>query len=157
MRERLEGNLRGVVTSHLERTRRAFPVEVVPDLMALAGYASGRLLDAGKANHPVAALHELHAMPPASSEALDAFATLLLTAGGGWRKRVNVNDGFPAGDDGQKAALYDVIELASGHAGLQALLHGIRTLPPVAYSERLALLKVPGISRCSWITRYATY
>jgi hypothetical protein len=92
-----------------------------------------------------------------------------------------------------------VIESASGHAGLRALLHGIRTLPPVAYSDeqwyvllallrllpmavaelqqlfsahhktdfieialaadhaRLALLKVPGISRCSWITRYATY
>ncbi|MDH3906229.1 MAG: UvrD-helicase domain-containing protein [Gammaproteobacteria bacterium] len=150
MRERLEGNLRGVVTAHLERTRHAFPVEVVPDLLALAGYASARLIDAGKADHPVAALHELHAMPPASSESLDAWrgiATLLLTAGGGWRKRVNVNDGFPAGDDGQKAALYDVIESASGHAGLRALLHGIRTLPPVAYSDEqwyvlLALLRL---------------
>jgi ATP-dependent helicase/nuclease subunit A len=138
LRERLETNLRGVVTAHLERTRRAFPAEIVPDFLALAGYASGNLLDAGKAGHPVAVLHELPAMPPASAEALNAWrgvAALLLTAGGGWRKRVNVNDGFPAGDKGQKAALYDVIESASAHTDLQLLLQDIRTLPPATYSD----------------------
>ena len=138
LRERLEENLRSVVTAHLERTRRAFPVEVVPELLALAGYAVTNLLDAGKPGHPVAALHELPAMPPASAEALDAWrgiAALFLTAGGGWRKRVNVNDGFPAGDDGQKAALYDVIESVSGHPDLQVLLQDIRTLPPPRYSD----------------------
>ena len=138
LRERLETNLEGVVRSHLERTRRAFPAEIVPDLLAMGGYAGTNLLDAGKPHHPVAALHDLPALPAASSEALEAWrgiAALLLTGGGGWRKRVNVNDGFPAGDDGQKAALYDVIESASEHEGLQRLLQGIRTLPPVRYSD----------------------
>ena len=138
LRERLEGNLREIVTAHLEQTRRAFPVEIVPDVLALADYASGNLLDAGRADHAVAVLRAMPAMPPASSDAMDAWrgvAALLLTAAGGWRKRVNVNDGFPAGDDGQKAALYDVIESAAGHAGLQGLLQGIRVLPPVTYSD----------------------
>ena len=138
LRDRLEANLGGVVTSHLEKTRCAFPVEIVPDLLRLAEYASGNLLDAGKTDHPVAALHELGAMPPASIEALKTWrgiAALLLTAGDNWRKRVNVNDGFPAGDDGQKAALYDVIESASGHAELLGLLQGIRALPPARYSD----------------------
>jgi ATP-dependent helicase/nuclease subunit A len=138
LRKRFEANLEGVVTSHLERTRRAFPAEIVPDLLALGGYASTNLLDAGKPDHPVAALHDLPAMPPVSNEALAAWrgiAALLLTAGGGWRKRVNVNDGFPAGDGGEKAALYEVIQSASEHEELQPLLLGIRTLPPVRYSD----------------------
>jgi ATP-dependent exoDNAse (exonuclease V) beta subunit len=138
LRKRLEANLQGVVTSHMERTRHAFPAEIVPDLLALGGYAGTNLLDAGKPDHPVVALHDLPAMPPSSIEALEAWrgiAALLLTAGGGWRKRVNVNDGFPAGDAGEKAALYEVIESAAEHDELQPLLLGIRTLPPVRYSD----------------------
>ena len=138
LREGLEANLSGIVTAHLEQTRRAFPVEIVPDFLALADYASSNLLEAGKANHPVCALRRLPAMPPASTEALDAWrgiAALLLTTGGGWRKRVNVNDGFPAGDDGQKEALYDVIESASRHPKLLRLINEIRTLPPARYSD----------------------
>ena len=138
LRERLETNLQAIVTAHLEKTRRAFPAEIVPDVLMLGAYAARNLLDAGKADHPVSALQELAAMPPASSEALDAWhgvAGLLLTAGGTWRKRVTVNDGFPTGDNGQKSALYDVIASASSHADLQGLLQGIRVLPPVRYSD----------------------
>ena len=138
LRETLEANLRKVVDGHLEQLRDVFPPELLPDLLPLARYAADKLRVADKTGHPVAALQELSALPEASADALDAWrgiATLLLTAGGGWRKRVNVNDGFPPGDDGQKAALYDVIEAASRTPGLQGLLHGIRALPPARYPD----------------------
>ena len=138
LRETLEANLRKVVDTHLAQLHDIFPRELVPDLLPLANYAADNLLASGKAEHPAAALHELSALPAVSAEALDRWrgiAAVLLTAGGGWRKRVNVNDGFPAGDKGQKDALYDVIEAASGTPGLRGLLHGIRTLPPASYSD----------------------
>lgn len=138
LRATLEANLRKVVDAHLSRLRDAFPRELLPELLPLASYAADNLLAAGKPGHPVAALQELSALPEDSADALDAWrgmAALLLTAGGGWRKRVNVNDGFPPDDDGQKDALYDLIEAASATPGLQGLLHGIRTLPPVRYRD----------------------
>ena len=138
LRETLETNLCKVVEAHLLRVRDAFPAELLPDLLPLATYAADNLRGGGKPGHPVAALQALSALPAASADALDAWrgiASLLLTAGGGWRKRVNVNDGFPPGDDGQKAALYDVIEAASRTPGLLGLLHGIRALPPVTYPD----------------------
>lgn len=138
LRETLEANLRKVVDAHLAQTRDAFPRELLPELLPLANYAADNLLGAGKPDHPAAALHELSALPQASANALDAWrgvAALLLTAGGSWRKRVNVNDGFPAADDGQKQALYDVIETASLTPGLRALLNGIRSLPPASYTD----------------------
>ncbi len=138
LRRKLESNLRNVAESHLEQLRGAFPREIVPELLPLAGYAADNLLTAGKADTPVATLRELAALPATSVESLDAWrgiAVLLLTSSGSWRKRVTVNDGFPAGDDGQKDALYDVIEAATAQPGLQGLLNGIRTLPPAAYSD----------------------
>lgn len=138
LRGTLEANLQKVVDAHLWQLRDLFPRELLPELLPLANYAAGHLLAAGKSGHPVATLHELSALPEASASALDAWrgvAALLLTAAGGWRKRVNVNDGFPPGDEGQKDALYDLIEAASRTPGLQGLLHGIRALPPVAYRD----------------------
>ncbi len=150
LRDTLESNLCKVVEAHLADVRDLFPRELLPELLPLANYAAANLLASGTTEHPAAALHELAALPAASAEALGAWrgiAAILLTAGGGWRKRVNMNDGFPAGDEGQKAALYDLIEAASAVAGLRALLHGIRTLPPVSYSDEqwsvlLALLRL---------------
>ena len=126
------------VAAHLSQIWDVFPRELLPELLPLANYAANNLLAAGKPGHPVAKLQELSALPGTSADALDAWrgmAALLLTAGGGWRKRVNVNDGFPPGDDGQKDALYDLIEAASETAGLQGLLHGIRALPPASYTD----------------------
>jgi ATP-dependent exoDNAse (exonuclease V) beta subunit len=138
LRATLEGNLRKVVDAHLSRLRDLFPRELLPELLPLADYAADNLLTAGKPAHPVATLQELSALPEGSADALDAWrgmAALLLTAGGGWRKRVNVNDGFPPGDDGEKDALYDLIGAASETPGLQGLLHGIRALPPASYPD----------------------
>ncbi len=138
LRRKLEGNLQSVVEAHLQQLRAAFPRELLPELLPLAGYAADNLVAAGRADQPAAALRALDTLPPASVDALDAWrglAALLLTAGGTWRKRVNVNDGFPAADDGQKDALYAVIEAASAQPGLRGLLDAIRTLPPAAYSD----------------------
>jgi ATP-dependent helicase/nuclease subunit A len=150
LRDTLESNLRKVVDSHLADVRDGFPRELLTELLPLASYAADNLIAGGKTEQPAAALHGLAALPAASAEALGAWrgvAALLLTAGGDWRKRVNVNDGFPPGDEGQKAALYDLIEAASEVPNFRGLLHGIRALPPVSYSDEqwsvlLALLRL---------------
>ena len=54
LRTRLEGNLREIVGAHLDRLRGAFPVELVPEFLALAAYAGGNLQASGKHDHPVA-------------------------------------------------------------------------------------------------------
>jgi ATP-dependent helicase/nuclease subunit A len=139
LRTRLEQNLRDIVDRHLAKLRGAFPVELVPEFLALASYAGANLCAAGKHDHPVATLHELPAMPAASSESLGgwrAAADLLLTGRGEWRKRVTKNEGFPRGDDGQKDALYDLIAAASEQPGLQQLLQDVRGLPPVTYGDQ---------------------
>ena len=138
LRNKLESNLRSVVESQLLKLRDTFPRELVPELLRLAAYAADNLGAAGKTNHPVAALRELSALPAASVDTLAAWhgiAALLLTAAGSWRKRVNVNDGFPPGDAGQKDALYDLIESASRNPALAGVVHGVRSLPPVTYSD----------------------
>jgi ATP-dependent exoDNAse (exonuclease V) beta subunit len=138
LRARLEANLRSVVESRLRQLRDVFPRELLPELLPLAAYAASNLAAKGRTDHPVAGLTDLAALPAASSEALHGWcgiAALLLTAAGSWRKRVNVNDGFPTGDDGQKEALYDLVESASGVPGLEGLLHGVRGLPPVRYGD----------------------
>ncbi len=138
LRDKLETNLRILVESQLLQLQEAFPRELVPELLPLAAYAADNLSAAGKTDHPVAALCELSALPTASIDALDEWhgiAGLLLTAAGSWRKRVNVNDGFPPGDAGQKDALYALIESASGTPALASLLQGVRSLPPVTYGD----------------------
>ena len=104
-RRQLESNITDVVDGQLAALRSQFPVECDESLLQLLRYAATNLLNEGKDTHPLAAFLDAQALPPASSSGRaqwQAIASLLLIKDGSWRRSVNKNDGFPAGDDGQK-------------------------------------------------------
>jgi ATP-dependent exoDNAse (exonuclease V) beta subunit len=150
LRVKLQHNLRRIIEEHLRRIGSAFPREPVAEVLELANYAARNLATTGNEAHAVARLVGLSALPDVLSEALPQWlglAELLLTAKGEWRRRITKTQGFPPGDDGQKAALTEVIEELSRCEELVGLLHDCRNLPPPVYSDEqwsvlLALFKL---------------
>ena len=133
-----EGNLESAVTEHLRRTRAAFPEANFASLLELCRYAAKRLSDAGQPGHCICVLEGLFAMPAAQPDEVfkwRAIATILLTDNGGWRKTVNKNQGFPPRDSGQKQRMLELLAALGTDVTLQSLLGGVRTLPPVTYSD----------------------
>jgi ATP-dependent exoDNAse (exonuclease V) beta subunit len=137
-RRRLEGNIADVIQSHLQVLNGLVPARVRAEIPRLVRYAARNLLERGTVDDPLVVLADTTELPPAEAEYRDhwrALARLLLTAQGEWRKRVNVNDGFPPGDDGQKAELIELLEAVADCAALRAKLHRARSLPEPRYSD----------------------
>ncbi len=138
LRNSLQNKLAGIVVEHLQRTRDAFPTELVPELLPLAAYAAHKLRESGNDEHPISVLEGLQALPPAAGESLPEWrgiVELLLTLKGDWRKQANKNQGFPPGDNGQKNSLAQLLETLGSHGQLLGLLQGVRVLPPTRYSD----------------------
>jgi ATP-dependent exoDNAse (exonuclease V) beta subunit len=138
LRGRFERSLEDVVAQHLRRTQQVMPSEATAELTSLGCYAAGQLLAAGQADSPIVQLDGLRDFPAAVPEFLPqwlGFAEILLTKQGDLRKKANKNQGFPTGDDGQKDALHEVLAALRESEQCRRLIHEIRTLPPVAYSD----------------------
>ena len=138
LREQLEQGLEVAITRHLEGLRRAFPGHEATSLLELGQYAGRNLVGAGLPDHPVAMLAEASMPPGASPDDFAAWlglAEMLLTADGSFRRRLNKNQGFPPGDDGQKDELGSIIEALQGQHGFAEYLHGVRSLPPASYTD----------------------
>lgn len=138
LRQRFEQSLRSVVAQHLERTRDIFPQELGASLAKLANYAAINLHEAGQNDNPICVLREAAELPDAIPESLPqwvGFAEILLTKKGDWRERLNKNQGFPTGDDGQKQSMQDLLESFQDEIECRVLLHDTRELPPASYSD----------------------
>jgi len=138
LRFQFEGTLKNVLEQHLANARQAVPQELVTELVSLACYAARNLRETGGTGSPIAELRDIDDLPDAASKALGAWlgiSDLLLTKSGDWRKRLNKNQGFPAGDNGQKDALYDLTESLGRKETCRSLIHEIRALPPIVYSD----------------------
>lgn len=138
LRTRLEANLEGAVVEHLERTAAALPADCASSTVELANHAAGRLRDAGDNQNPICALHGLAAVPDADAAFLPQWlglAELLLTKTGSLRKKVIKNQGFPQGDDEQKASMDNLLVSLHGQPVFCELLHDVRILPPVRYND----------------------
>ena len=132
-REELEGALRSERRALLARLQALLPAGLRGELLAIANYCLGNL---GAA--------PLEAFPGADDVGANAngwvaLAGVLLTAGGGWRARVDKRHGFPVGAEGKawKARLAALIAaLADGAPGaaLVVALAETRLLPPPEYS-----------------------
>ncbi|MGB5257202.1 MAG: UvrD-helicase domain-containing protein, partial [Woeseiaceae bacterium] len=136
LRTRFEDNLRHVVGEHLRRTAAAMTDEIAAELLPLQRYALDALSD--DATSSGAAARHATTLPDADPDAVEGWlelSELLLTKTGEFRKRVDKRQGFPPGDNGQKAAMHDLLERLSGQQQLAELLHGVRALPPVRYSD----------------------
>jgi ATP-dependent exoDNAse (exonuclease V) beta subunit len=150
LRAKLQHNLRQIIEDHLGRIGNVFPRELACEVLGLADYAARNLTAAGSGEHPVALLAGLQALPDAFPEAMPQWlglAEFLLTAKGEWRRRVTKTQGFPPGDEGQKAALAEAIDGLSRREELAGLLHDCRNLPPPVYTDKqwsllLALFKL---------------
>lgn len=137
-RRQLERNIVDVIDGQLIALHSHFPVECHEELLRLMRYAAGNLRADGKDDHPLACFLNCEQLPaPTASErqGWQAIANLLLIKSGAWRKSINKNDGFPAGDDGQKQQLYDCIETLHDCHVLRDSLDRARLLPSPQYTD----------------------
>ena len=137
-RRRLERNINDVIESQLIALYSKLPRDCHDQLLQHLRYAATNLTAEGKDNHPLSGFVDCQHLPvPAASERQrwHAIADLLLIKSGAWRKSINKNDGFPAGDDGQKRQLYDFIETLHDHHGLRDSLDRARLLPSPHYTD----------------------
>lgn len=138
LRQRFERSLGKVVADHLREVRGVIPADSISRLLGLTTYAILELEQAGKSDHPVCALVDIGALPAADASAITQWlgmAEFLLTRDGRWRITVNRNQGFPPGDDGQKAAMLELLESLRDQDACRSQLQAVRTLPPVSYSD----------------------
>ena len=138
LRKRFEENLDAAVVDHLRRTAESIPPVTIEALDELPAYAARNLREAGLEADPICALSDLSDLPPLRSDSVAQWrglAELLLTRAGEFRKKVDKRQGFPAGDAGQKARLHTLLQEMAELPDAAELLHGVRTLPPVNYSD----------------------
>jgi len=138
VRRQLEKNIGDLISRNLRQARDAIPGESADELLRLAAYAAESLSRQDRPAHPltrIGSFSELPGSSPADRDAWQALANLLLTQTGGWRKRLNKNDGFPSGDHGQKQALLDLLENFAAQDELWQALQRVRNLPPPQYSD----------------------
>jgi len=138
LRRRFERNLEQTVSEHLHKTGAAIEPDIASALVELQHYAARQLIDSGAREHPVCALRGLDSLPGTSAQSVvpwNGVAELLLTKSGTLRKKVDKRQGFPPNDGGEKQALHELLEALVDNAELIGLLHGVRSLPPVSYSD----------------------
>ncbi|NNF41424.1 MAG: UvrD-helicase domain-containing protein, partial [Woeseiaceae bacterium] len=138
LRRRLENNLENTVVEHLKHARAVIPENLLSSLTTLQNYAAARLIENGLESVPVCALQHTAGLPEANAAAIGQWcglAELLLTKAGQFRKQVDKRIGFPPGDDGQKAAMQELLADVADMQSLADALHGVRTLPPVSFTD----------------------
>ena len=137
-RKHLERNLADVISRQLAVLNALVPPRCRQELPLLLRYAATNLLADSKHGHALAFFADRSEMPTTDAEdriGWHGIADLLLTQKGQWRKRVNKNDGFPAGDDGQKSDLSGLIDALQDFHDLRDGLHRARLLPDPHYSD----------------------
>lgn len=138
LRKQFEQNLDAAVVDHLQRTASAILPSVMTILSELQDYAANNLRESGLLSDPICELQGLGGLPAARSDCTgqwNGLAELLLTKAGEFRRKVDKRQGFPPGDSGQKKAIHGLLDELAGHDSLAELLHAVRTLPPVQYSD----------------------
>jgi ATP-dependent exoDNAse (exonuclease V) beta subunit len=132
-----------LIALEIERVAQLVPPVCAARLIPLANYAGGQLAR-HKPDSPGVRLAAWRALPPATAAALpdwSALADLLLTATGGWRRALRIDNGFPprkqaADADLRKEELLTLIADLAAIPGLGSALDGLRALPEPALDPR---------------------
>lgn len=138
LRREFQENLDTAVIDYLRRTAESIPPLIAKALIGLQDYAVRNLKDSGLTADPICELEGLSGLPAERSDNVTQWrglAELLLTKAGEFRKKVDKRQGFPAGDAGQKADLHRLLQELADQEDVAELLHGVRMLPPVTYSD----------------------
>lgn len=138
MRRRLERNIGGVIDRQLTALHSQFPEECRRELIELLKYAAANLRNDENVDHPLAIFVDCKDLPaPVARErnSWQAIVSLLLVKSGDWRKSVNKNDGFPAGQAIQKQRLYDLIEELQKRGVSRDNVAKIMSLPAPEYTD----------------------
>ncbi len=149
VRQKLEQRIGDLIRKRLVQVRDLMPAELSGQLMILAGYAADNIRH-DDPDHVIASLSQLADLPetePNCTKPWCGVAELLLTKEGLWRKRIDINIGFPKDDGGEKKEFRDLLEEFRDQEQLAQCLHRIRELPPHQYSDEqwavlLALLNL---------------
>lgn len=138
LRRQFERSLEATVIDQLKQTASAIPAAIVATLTGLQAYAADNLSRDDSAANIICALQGVSGLPAVDGNSMaqwHALAELLLTQSGQFRKRVDKRQGFPPKDDGQKDSMHAMLAVLTEQQSLAELLHGVRTLPPVHYSD----------------------
>lgn len=141
---RVAADLQGQLASALDRDTR----EALTDL---ARFAAGNVVSE---HHPVHRVATLDAAADWDIGQWRALAQWLLTANGGWRRRFNINDGFPPQSQGAaavqaKAQITALTADLTSRDELLALLDLVRSSPPLplAGAQRQLVINLVRILR----------
>ncbi|MEO8005098.1 MAG: UvrD-helicase domain-containing protein, partial [Betaproteobacteria bacterium] len=144
-RAALEAALADVLREVLLTLEALVPEEVATEMIELAAYAAENLAVA-EATSPLRACFELAALPATDETGVDAWhglADLVLTKKNEWRKKVDINTGFPPGKDAASKGRAQQFKLR--HASLMQSLADrdeflqalaiLRLAPPPRYAD----------------------
>jgi ATP-dependent helicase/nuclease subunit A len=147
LRDWLEQALATEIESELAALAAQFPRAMIAELLVNLRFAAAQLgaLDAA---HPLRALAASQLLPPRTVAALgqwQALANWLLTAKGGFLRRLTIAEGFPpkgkasasgsAERSARKRSMLSLLHDMGAIPGLAATLHRTRMLPPASYDE----------------------
>jgi ATP-dependent exoDNAse (exonuclease V) beta subunit len=139
-RASFDAALRHLVADELRRAAESLPVGLLEEILPLCAAGAARVPD----NELLAALADRRAVPQVSADELacwKALAEVLLVKSGAWRKRLDKNIGFPAGQSAAKSQMEAVLAQLTDTVDPEAL-HRIRSLPEPAYGDaRWAILE----------------
>lgn len=120
-------------TSIISKISKNLPVT----LMELGAFAANNLMEAD-IDSPITALHNAKKFPPATHQFMEQWrgiADLILTKGGGVRKRITKNQGFPPEEVEQKNRVVALLAKFAAHPEAYEALRIVRLLPPPKFSD----------------------
>jgi ATP-dependent exoDNAse (exonuclease V) beta subunit len=138
LRERFEDNLAFSVQEHLQRTSSGFDAVQYSDLSVMLRHAVENLQRTTDGDSVICELADVSGVPEARIDSIAQWlglAEFLLTQTGAFRKTVNKNQGFLAGNNEVKDRMKALLLGLAADSGLAKDLHNIRNLPPVHYSD----------------------
>ena len=138
LREDAERHLQALVSRDMAAVCRLLPSACAAKLPAFATYAGTNLRNAGDTGSGIEMFADDARLPTARLEDLPrwlALAKLLLTDGGSLRREINVRQGFPPRDNGEKAAMKALLVTLEHEREFLAALAALRGLPPWRYSD----------------------
>jgi ATP-dependent helicase/nuclease subunit A len=141
LRGSIEHTLRAAIEHHLTLSHAAIPQVLRAELIALCVYAAGNKLRADPARANAEILRTcaaLTVLPPTSADALPLWLELethLCTAGGEFRKRLTVKEGFPAEDKATKQRMTDLLTRLCELPALRQALNDLKKLPAPKFTD----------------------